>query len=387
MKKILYITTTIKDEGPGNLLGTLLGGLDRTRYTPYVLTIQGGGKWEKEFKKLGIPMINLGLKTPLDFLSLPFLLYHIGRIKPDLVHTQLITADFFGRLAASILRKKYVTTIHNMDDWKRSVKPVSIAAKHFDAWQLKKARGIVAVSAAVKKDTVLRQKINPDTITVIKNSINLARFNNKISQDKKGELRNDLEIPANAVVVGASARLSKQKAPEVWLAAAKMIIAKKPNVHFVWAGDGPLQQWIKGLIKENKLEKNVHLAGFRKDLPELLQIFDIYTLVSRWEGLPLSLIEAMAASRACIASNVSGNPEVVTDRINGLLVPADYLSKFVEALNILINDSQLRQKLGRQAQKDVYQNFNLGRMLNEYHEFYQQLFTSMQQKIKPNIKK
>ncbi len=371
MTKILYITTTIKDEGPGNLLGSLLENIDRTKYQPQVLTIQGTGKWEKRFKELNIPVTNLGLRTPADFLSLPFLYYHIRKIKPDFIHTQLLTADLFGRLAARLARVPYVTTIHNMDDWKRSAKPLSLAAKTMDAYQLKKALEVIAVSQAVKQDTIERQDVDGNKIKVIKNAIDIERFQQKLSDMQKCKLKNNLGIPEQALVVGTSARLSIQKAPEVWLATAKNIIKKHPEVHFVWAGTGPLYNKIQELIKINCLEKQVHLLGWRKDLPDLMQIFDIYTLVSRWEGLPLALLEAMSAGRSCIASNVSGNPEVIKNNETGLLVPADDIAAFVNAVELLLNDQQLRDKLGKKAISFVKDNFQLNRMISEYDSAYQ----------------
>lgn len=375
MKTILYITTTVKDEGPGNLLGSLLCNIKREQYQPHVLTIQGGGKWAVPFIKRGIPVTNLGLKTPLDFFSLPLILYHIKKIKPDLIHTQLITADIFGRLAAEITGIKYATTVHNMDDWKRSRNPISWAAKHMDALQLKRAQGIVAVSRAVKLDIATRQRVRPTKITVIKNAVNFKCFANKISSQKKQAIRQDLNIPANALVVGTSARLARQKAPENWLATAKQIVKNYPRVHFVWAGRGPLYKKIENLVSVNNLATNIHLAGFRSDLPDLLQIFDIYVLVSRWEGLPLSLIEAMCAGIPSIASDVSGNPEVIRHNATGLLVPPDRPLAFAENLKQLITQPNLRVRLGLAGQDFVKKNFSLRRMIDEYELFYKKIFS------------
>lgn len=377
MKKILYVTTTIKKEGPGNVLGNLLENIDRTKYDPTIITIQGTGDWTNRYRELEIPVINLGMRTPVDFLSTLPVYRRIRKLKPDLVHTQLLTADIFGRLAAWLARTPFVTTVHNMDDWKRSKKPIPFAASFVDGVGLKNTKGVIAVSEAVKQDTMERQGVKADKITVIRNAIDLDKFGEPLDSTKQLMLKKSLNIPRDAVVVGTTARIMYQKAPEVWLETVRKILLKYPDTHFIWAGTGPLEKQIRALAIKNNLINNVHFVGQRDDVPELLKIFDIYTLVSRWEGLPLALVEAMCAGNACIASNVSGNPEVIKTGQTGLLVPSEDVTAFCEALEKLITDTTLRKQLGQAAQQDVQQKFGLARMVREYQDFYQKIFSEL----------
>jgi glycosyltransferase involved in cell wall biosynthesis len=115
-------------------------------------------------------------------------------------------------------------------------------------------------------------------------------------------------------------RLKEPKDPMTFIRAAKILINKKQNVRFIIIGDGPLREKCSTLIKENGLEKKVIMLGKRKDARELLVDFDIFVLLSKWEGLPITIIEAMLAGKPVVASDVGGVSELVSDGGNGYLL-------------------------------------------------------------------
>jgi glycosyltransferase involved in cell wall biosynthesis len=373
MKRILFITTTTKREGPGNMLGSLIEHLDRTKFEPIVLTILGGGEWDVRYRELGVRRINFGLRAPLDVVAPLLLLSVIKRVKPDLIHTQLIRADLYGRWAANLTGIPYITSVQNMDRWKRSGSLIARGTTLLDARGLQRAQRVVAVSMAVKKDLTERQGIRPDMIDVIANSVDVARYSRTISQEQRVRVRAALGIPSQAIVVLTTARMVYQKAPEVWLAAARNVLVKHPNVYFVWAGEGPLRHVTQRAIVQLGIQGRVLLLGDRSDIPELLGTADIFVLASRFEGLPLSLIEALCAQKACIATNVSGNPELIQNNQNGLLVPVDDAVSLAQAISRLVSDPALRTRLAGNAAQSVRQDFSASRMTRKYADLYDQL--------------
>jgi len=141
------------------------------------------------------------------------------------------------------------------------------------------------------------------------------------------------------------------------------------NIKVVFAGDGPEREAISKLISEFGLMSCVLLLGMRQDIPELMNMIDIYCLPSFFEGLPFSLIEAMAAGLPCVATNVEGNREIVCDFHNGMLVESNNPEELANALQKLSIDKTLRAALGGQAALDV-RELSFENMIKKYEEVF-----------------
>ena len=123
------------------------------------------------------------------------------------------------------------------------------------------------------------------------------------------------------------------------------------------------------------MEKNVRLLGIRKDIPELLNISDVFVLPSLWEGLPNALLEAMIAGIPVVATDIGPNLEVIEDKRTGLLVPSGNSQALADAIIEIINNSVKAAALSQAAYQDVKKRFNLERMVKEHEEFYQKILT------------
>ena len=374
--RIAFVTATTRRDGPGNMLGLLIKHLDRNKFEPIVLTILGGGEWDQEYEHLKVQRVNLALRKPLDLMAPLFLWWQLRRLKPDLVHTQMIRADAYGRWAAIRKGVPVVTAVHNIDNWKRSKKPWHRLMTWVDAQCLATTHHVVAVSRAVQNHLVDRHGVLLDQTTVVANGIDFRAFEGApVPATGPSSIRNKLGISDRDIIVGTTARVAKQKAPEVWLSAALQVLAKHKNVHFVWAGSGPLLHAMQGIVHNRGL-KNIHFIGQIKNIPQFLGEMDIYTLASRFEGLPLALLEAMGAGVACIASNVAGNPELITHEQSGLLVPPESSEALASAIEQLIKDKELRQQLARAGQKFVRENFTPEIMATGYANVYTKIIPS-----------
>ncbi len=369
-RRLVYVTATTKRDGPGNMLALLIQNIDRTKYEPIVITVLGGGDWDELYRTLNVQRINLGLKKPLDLLGPVIVWWWLWRLKPDLVHTQMIRADVYGRWAAARVEVPVVTAVHNIDNWKRSYKIGHRMMTWIDAQSLAATSSVIAVSQAVRNHLIDRQGILLDAVAVVPNGIqNPAQSDNRIPRDSH-MARTKYKIPHDAVLIGTTARVAQQKAPEVWLSAAIQVLQQRPNVQFIWAGQGPMLDSMISITHKRGLEKVIHFVGQINDVPELLRTLDIYVLSSRFEGLPLSLLEAMSAGVASIASNVAGNPEVIEDGRTGLLVAPNDSQALASAMIKLIETPALRKQFGDAGQKFVRETFSPKKMTLGYEQVY-----------------
>jgi glycosyltransferase involved in cell wall biosynthesis len=175
------------------------------------------------------------------------------------------------------------------------------------------------------------------------------------------------------LIIGFVGRLNVQKGVKYMLEGFKSVAEKFKNVHLVIAGTGELENMLKEFTTEYKLEKRIHLLGFRKDIPDLMRTFDIFLLPSLWEGFGIVLIEALAAGKPIVATNTSSIPEIVEDGRNGILVPPENSEAISDALTRLISEPELKTKFGKEGQKIVQEKFTTERMINNYEKIFSEM--------------
>jgi glycosyltransferase involved in cell wall biosynthesis len=210
----------------------------------------------------------------------------------------------------------------------------------------------------------------PDKYVTIRSGIDLDRFGNP--GRPRHEVRRELGIPSNVPVVGTVTRLSDQKAPLDFVAAAGTVAERRPDVHFVVVGDGPLRDDVEAEIAARHLSGSIHVTGLRRDVPDLMHSFDVFALSSLWEGLPRVLPQAMAAGLPIVATAVDGNAEAVTDGVNGFLTPPADPEAFADALLRLLDDPELAREFG-EAGLEMVGEFGARKMVQDIEALYQEL--------------
>jgi glycosyltransferase involved in cell wall biosynthesis len=138
-------------------------------------------------------------------------------------------------------------------------------------------------------------------------------------------------------------------------------------------GEGPLRAQLAQTIEELGIQKQVQLLGARSEIPELLNTLDIFVLPSLSEGLPMSILEAMACGLPVVATRVGGIPEVVLDGQTGILVSSQDVPQFASALETLVQQKSIRENLGSQGRQRVVEHFSRQRMVQEYQALYESL--------------
>jgi glycosyltransferase involved in cell wall biosynthesis len=253
--------------------------------------------------------------------------------------------------------------------------PVRIATHHgklektylwrqrFHTWLIN--RGIASVMVAVSGQALqaaLETGIQNRRVITIPNGVALPSATNR---DKK-EIRQALGISIKKNFLISVGRLTTQKAHAVLVQAMTIVVRQYPDVVLCIAGDGPLRRELEEQISSLNLNEYVKLLGERDDVADLLAAADIFVLPSRSEGLPIALLEAMAAGLAVIASRIGGIEEVISDGIGGLLVPVDDYVELAYTISRLVSDPPIRLNLGKSARQVVEKSYTLDQMCEEY---------------------
>jgi glycosyltransferase involved in cell wall biosynthesis len=187
----------------------------------------------------------------------------------------------------------------------------------------------------------------------------------------KNAQRSNLNLNENTRLVGAVGRLGQQKAPLDFVQMAALVYAKNPQIHFVWAGSGPLEDQVRKLSKELGITEACHFIGECKDIPSLLGIMDCFVLPSLWEGFPIVLLEAMATGVPIVATDIPGNDEAVTSGKNGWLVPPGDPSALAEKVLDLLNNTDQASAFSAFGRERIRQEFTRAKMLTSIQHVYQ----------------
>jgi len=213
-----------------------------------------------------------------------------------------------------------------------------------------------------------------EQITVIQTGIDPAPFRLPVDISY---LKASLGIPVSAPVIGSVGRLSTQKAPSDFVRVAEAVHRSKPEAHFVWIGDGPLEEEVRDLSTALQLDSAIHWLGQRSDVHQLLHVFDCLLLTSHWEGFPLVVLEAMAAGVPVAATDILGTRELIQHGVNGWLAPvrdAESLAAFV--LDLLSNPSKA-DAFRQASHARIEHEFTRTRMLAMIRNLYEEVAIGM----------
>jgi glycosyltransferase involved in cell wall biosynthesis len=184
--------------------------------------------------------------------------------------------------------------------------------------------------------------------------------------------RKEMEIPEDAPIVGTVANFKVQKGHHHLLGAAAQVRRALPDVRFVLVGEGPLEDEVRRRCRESGLDGTVLFAGSRRDVPRVMRSFDVLAVPSLHDGLSIALLEAMALGTPPVVTRVGGNPEVVEDGTNGVVVePADS-EAMAQAILQVLGDSSLRTRLGEAARTRA-QDFDIRSAVSRVEEVYEVL--------------
>ncbi len=289
----------------------------------------------------------------------------IKHFNPDIVYCHSSKAGAIGRLADVGIKNKL---IYNAHGWAFNIKGTGQKKlKFYEMVERMLARltdMIVCISEYEKKSAIEHKICKSDKLVVIDNGIDFDEYNNLHQKS-----RLELNIPENAYVVGTIGRLTKQKAPDVFVKMARIVKDQIPEAFFIMVGDdigdGHLREKTEKLIKDARLENSFLITGWVDDPLNYMGVFDVGVLLSRWEGFGLVLPEYMYMGKPIVATKADAIPYIVGDA--GLLVEIDDCLQAAESIINLNNDKEIRNKIIVMGKERVV-CFDAKRMVNEHLE-------------------
>ncbi len=283
--------------------------------------------------------------------------------KYDIMSCHTPLAAYYARMAAKGLDIKVIYTAHGFHFYKGAPLFNTLVYKTMEKQAAKYTDVLVTINpedyASAKE---FSYKSNGGPIYIPGVGIDVHKIQSL--KCSKEELRKELGIPSDALVLYSIGELNENKNHQFVIDTVKEKL-RSFNTYYVIAGDGKLRDYYKAYLEKEQLTDKVLFLGFRKDARRLLYVGDIFVFPSKREGLPVSVIEAMSAGLPIVATDIRGNHDLIQDGKNGYLYPVDNQKVFKEKINLLANDSKLRETLGLQAQKDaeVYSIENVDPMI------------------------
>ncbi len=299
----------------------------------------------------------------------------IRRGRYTIVHTHSSKAGILGRWAARLAGTPVI--VHTVHGWGHHERQHPLVRRFYILLERATARitdKLIVVSPRNTEKGLADGIGTPEKYITIRSGIELDRFL-KPTRPREA-VREELGIPPDVPVVGTVTRLSPQKAPLDFVDAAAHVAARRPDVHFVIVGDGPLRAEMEAAIAVRSLTDRVHLTGLRRDVPDLMHSFDVFALTSLWEGLPRVLPQAMTTGLPIVATAVDGNAEAVTDGVNGFLTPPGDPQAMAAALLRLLEDSVLARRMGEAGRRKAGE-FSAHRMVSDIAALYDTLLAKL----------
>jgi glycosyltransferase involved in cell wall biosynthesis len=290
----------------------------------------------------------------------------LRRLRADIVCCSGYKPDLVGWLAA---RQAGVPCVSVSHGWTAATLKVRVY-ETLDRWVLRWMDAVVCVSEG-QAAKVRRTGAPPERVVVIRNAVGAEAFADP-DPAARAALEGFFPRPPRRIV-GAAGRLSPEKGFDRLIDAAALVTRANPDAGFVIFGDGPLRAALAQRIAERGLQERFVLAGFRSDLQRFLPVLDLAVLSSLTEGLPVILLEALAAGVPAVSTAVGGTPEVIDDGVHGYLVPPGDAEALASRILDALRDDPGRRAMGERGRQRVREQFTFATQSVQYQQLFGKL--------------
>ncbi len=359
---VMHLLSSFHVGGAEMVALELARSMDPDRFRVLACSLDGCGPMADRFEAAGVRPLSLDrsrLRQGYD-IGLAWRLANLLRDSgTDILHCHNTFAKLYGTVGGALARVPVVVCSQHAVPSEQGIRESHFLAKVANPL----ATRFVAVAEYVRRTGVQAGYVLPDRTTVIYNGIDLSRF-----QPRDGHAD-----ASQTMVVGCVGRLSEEKRHELLFEAIAGLKREDVDVRLQVVGDGPRRQHLEAAAARLDIEEEVEFLGMRDDVPALLRRMDVFALTSSTEGLPLSVIEAMACALPVVATRVGGLPELVEDSVSGLLVPVEDAAAIANALCRLAQEPGLRARMGKAGRLSAVERFSLAACAAQHENLYVEL--------------
>lgn len=355
--KVLHIIPNLGMGGAENITISIAKYLDKEKFDVEIVSMFSENSCVDKYKKIiaesKIPVTFLDKKPGLDISIVRKLFFLIRDKRPDIVHTHLyacvyvLVPEFFNRV------KGRVHTVHNIAEKEIPAlhrKIMKVAYKFFNVIP-------IAINQSVQSSIEKSYKLPITKIPVVRNGVDISKF----YSEKKAN-------GANLTLINVG-RFSPQKNHELLIQCYKRLLEKYESLKLILVGEGELKRNIEQLVIDNKMQDKVLFTGNVINVEDYLAKADIFLMTSDYEGLPLSVIEAMAAGLPIVSTKAGGVVDLVRDKENGILTEVGNKDEVVDAVSRLISDQETRKSMGKKS-RELADKYSVRMMTKQYEKLY-----------------
>jgi len=353
--------------GPETLIADIARQIDRSSFSLCISILTPRGDWASPLldsvRAADTPAFVLPACHRFD----PTPIFRLARLldehEVDILHTHDHRTNLIGYLATRLRPTALACTLHQplrRHWWLRHFEILDdLMVRRFDR--------LLPVAEAIRQEVLAKRPDLADRVVTVLNGVDVDRFT---GAGTGAAVRDEFRIPDHTVLCATIGRLSDDKGLMCLLDAARKVRDRRDDVFWLVAGRGPLADDFRKRIKEMGLDRQVVLAGYRTDVPELLAAADMLVVASTSEGCPVVVLEAMAAGVPVIATRVGGTPEVVRDQTTGLIVPPGRSDLIADAVDRLAQSRECRQAMGHAGAQRVRKELSVTHMVRRLEEVY-----------------
>lgn len=358
------------------LVSTSLGGgpkhvYDVVRRLPHqefrvLIAAQDDGPFFEAFKKLGVKIESYPLHrlSPLTLVAVVRLVRERGI---QIIHSHGKGAGLYGRLAGWWCRVPTIHTFHGIHYQK-----YPLGLRQLYLWLERRlsrlTRAVIHVSESQAREAEMLRLSDPTRTNVVVSGIDIKEV--RALAEGAPLSRQALGLAADAQLIGCVARFDRVKRLDLLIEVVNRLVQRHPRLVLVLVGGGTDERKLRQQVERAGLSKHVYFTGPLADAPRLFPILDLYVSASRGEGLPLSLLEAMACGLPVVATRVTGQVDVVVDGVTGLLTRPEDPDEMAEAVACLLDDARLRRQMGQAGSERVETSFNINSMVSNLVPLY-----------------
>ena len=364
--RVMFVTCSMPVGGAETLLVQLIRGLDRDRFQPELCCLKSLGPLG-EILTRDTPVFSWLWKHKWD----PTILLRLERLFRGRRIDAVVTVGagdkmFWGRLAAKKAGAPVIASALHSTGWPDEIE-----------WLNRRLNSITDAFIGVANNhtryLIEQERLPPEKVFCIPNGVDIRRF--RFLPASRARIRYNLDIAADAPVVGVVAAQRPEKNLHLFLQAAARVLKLRPETRFLLVGDGPERESLERLSCELGIQREVHFLGVRRDVPQVLSAMDVFGLTSDNEASPVSILEAMCCGLPVVATDVGSIRESVRDGYSGILTPAGDVDAIVRGwLKCIANHRNSRQ-MGRIGRESVVTGHSLQHMVKGYEDLLAELYS------------